>query len=119
MGAMGNTQVLWSAPRLKIALHPPSTPSPTYVRRLHRWGEVLITGPRLIEAQRVALLAGGVDLWKQLFELARGLGRQALEDVLETAVLSAAVEFGRLDQAHDCGGAPTGSHGSREEPASA
>jgi hypothetical protein len=55
-------------------------------------------------------------MWKQFFESAGGLGRQALEDVLEVAIRIVTVEPGGLDEAHNSGGTLTGAQGPGEEP---
>ena len=44
------------------------------------------------------------------------LRRQALENVLKIAMRIVSVEFGGLDQAHDCGGTLAGAQRSSEQP---
>lgn len=53
---------------------------------------------------------------QQFFETARGLRGQALEHILEVAIWIVAVELCELDQAHDGGGALSGTQRTREEP---
>jgi hypothetical protein len=53
---------------------------------------------------------------QQFFDSTGGLGRQALEDVLEIAVRIVSVEFHGLDQAHDGGGPLAGAERSCKEP---
>ena len=53
---------------------------------------------------------------QQLLEATGGLGRQTLQDVLQVSVRIVSVEFRGLDQAHDDGGALTGTKGTDKEP---
>ena len=54
---------------------------------------------------------------EKFFEPTGGLGRQALEHVLEVTVRIVSVELRGLDSAHDVGGALSRTLGSDEEPA--